>query len=208
MKYQNIAVLSFLLFLGLSVYFFLVQPMTHPARASVDGRTISPSEYGVEKPVNGVLKGVIEIGSTGFNSFVIHVDKQKRWEMLAKNFGVSLVYEGMATPESMRQGIQRYMSSMFDNAVQQKDVHIVISSAAQKTPKAWEMMNELTKMGHRIVAVSAAEEAKYGFLATVPASMRGSSFFVDVGSGNTKIAWQEGDSIRSCEAPGSKDFGI
>src|SRR5829696_3251293 len=54
-------------------------------------------DYQPEKPVNGIMKGVVEIGATGFNSFVIWVDSAKRWEVVAKDFGTSLVYEGLAT---------------------------------------------------------------------------------------------------------------
>ena len=207
MKYQNTAILSLLLLLGLLFFVFFIRPMAHPARTGDDGGSAASSfQSTVEKPVNGKLKGVIEIGSTGFNSFVINVDSQKRWEMIAKDFGVSLVYEGLATPEAIRDGINKYISSMFDNAVARKDINIVLSSGAQKTPKAGEIMNTLQTMGYQIVSISPNDEARYGLMATIPPSMRVNSFFVDVGSGNTKLAWQEGDSIRSFEAPGSKYF--
>ena len=36
--------------------------------------------YTPEKPVNGKLRGVVELGATGFNSFVINLDDQRRWD--------------------------------------------------------------------------------------------------------------------------------
>src|SRR4051794_5997161 len=30
--------------------------------------------YTPEKPVNGILRGVVEVGATGFNSFIINMD--------------------------------------------------------------------------------------------------------------------------------------
>ena len=43
--------------------------------------------YTPEKPVDGTLRGVVELGATGFNSFIINMDGQKRWEIVSKNFG-------------------------------------------------------------------------------------------------------------------------
>ena len=60
--------------------------------------------YTPEKPVNGSLRGVVELGATGFNSFVINMDNQKRWEIVSKDFGESLAYEGLATTEDIRTG--------------------------------------------------------------------------------------------------------
>ena len=41
--------------------------------------------YVPEKPVNGVLRGVVEVGASGFNSFVINMDREKRWEIVSKD---------------------------------------------------------------------------------------------------------------------------
>ncbi len=40
--------------------------------------------YTPEKPVNGALRGVVELGATGFNSFVINMDNQKRLKAILK----------------------------------------------------------------------------------------------------------------------------
>ena len=69
--------------------------------------------YTPEKPVNGVLKGVVEVGAAGFNSFVINMDDQNRWEIVSKDFGESLAYEGLATTDDIRAGLKKYLSSMF-----------------------------------------------------------------------------------------------
>src|SRR6476661_8339088 len=70
--------------------------------------------YTPEKPVNGTLRGVVEVGATGFNSFVINMDKQRRWEIVSKDFGESLAYEGLATTEDIRNGLKKYIAGMFD----------------------------------------------------------------------------------------------
>src|SRR4028119_1168601 len=45
---------------------------------SGDRRTFA---YQPEAPVNGTLKGVVEVGSTGFNSFVVEMDKERRYQV-------------------------------------------------------------------------------------------------------------------------------
>src|SRR4051812_23854044 len=52
--------------------------------------------YTPEEPQNGQLRGVVEVGATGFNSFVINMDEQGRWKIVSKDFGESLAYEGLS----------------------------------------------------------------------------------------------------------------
>jgi hypothetical protein len=162
--------------------------------------------YTPEKPENGTLRGVVEVGATGFNSFVINMDNQKRWEIVSKDFGESLAYEGLATTEDIRTGLKKYLASMFDKGVAKNNMHFVISSGAQKEPKTTTISNELKKMGYVVNNVTAEQEGKFGFNATVPASFSDNSFMVDIGSGNTKISWEENGKLQSLELPGAKYF--
>ncbi|HEX8357438.1 MAG TPA: hypothetical protein VF610_08510 [Segetibacter sp.] len=163
-------------------------------------------DYTPEKPVNGILKGVVEVGATGFNSFVINMDNAKRWEIVSKDFGESLAYEGLATTEDIRAGLKKYLSGMFDKGVSKNNMHFVISSGAQKEPKTTIISNELKKMGFVVNLVSASEEGKFALKATVPPSFQDNSFLVDIGSGNTKVSWQEGSGLQSMELPGAKYY--
>jgi hypothetical protein len=162
--------------------------------------------YTPEKPENGVLRGVVEVGATGFNSFVINMDNQKRWEIVSKDFGQSLAYEGLATTEDIREGLKKYLSMMFDKGVNKRDMHFVISSGAQKEPKTTIISNELKKLGYVVNNVNADQEARYGFNASVPPAFADNSFMVDIGSGNTKVSWEENGSLRSIELPGAKYY--
>ena len=162
--------------------------------------------YTPEKPENGVLRGVVEVGATGFNSFVINMDNQKRWEIVSKDFGESLAYEGLATTEDIRAGLKKYLAAMFDKGVAKNNMHFVISSGAQKEPKTTTISNELKKMGYVVNNVTADQEGKYGFYATVPPSFADNSFLVDIGSGNTKISWDENGRLQSLELPGAKYY--
>ena len=162
--------------------------------------------YTPEKPENGKLRGVVELGATGFNSFVINLDDQKRWEILSKDFGESLAYEGLATTEDIRAGLKKYIGSMFDKGVAKQDIHFVISSGAQKEPKTTIIGNELKKMGYVVNKVSPDQEAKFGLRATIPSSFTDNSFMVDIGSGNTKVSWEENGSLKTLELPGAKYY--
>ena len=162
--------------------------------------------YVPEKPVNGTLRGVVELGATGFNSFVINMDNQKRWEIVSKDFGESLAYEGLATTEDIRAGLKKYIAGMFDKGVAKNNIHFVISSGAQKEPKTKIISNELKKMGYVVNNVTPDQEARFGFKATVPPSFADNSFMIDVGSGNTKVSWEENGNLKTMELPGAKYY--
>ncbi len=159
-----------------------------------------------EKPVNGELKGIVEVGATGFNSFVINMDKEKRWEIKSKDFGQSLVYEGLATTDDIRSGLKKYISAMFDKGVKSKNVHFIISSGAQKEPKTAIISSELKKMGFIVNLVTPEQEGKLALKSALPPAYRESAFVTDIGSGNTKISWVTGNGVAAIETPGSKYF--
>ena len=162
--------------------------------------------YQPEKPVNGELKGIVEVGATGFNSFVINMDKEKRWEIKSKDFGKSLVYEGLATTDDIRYGLKNYIADIFEKGVKSKNVHFVISSGAQKEPKTAIISSELKKMGFVVNLVTAEQEGKLALKCVLPPSYKNSAFVTDIGSGNTKISWIDGNNIKALEAPGAKYF--
>ncbi len=162
--------------------------------------------YTPEKPVNGTLRGVVEVGATGFNSFVINMDRSRRWEIVSKDFGESLAYEGLATTDDIRTGLKKYLSSMFDKGVNKANMHFVVSSGAQKEPKTTTIANELKKMGYIVNLVTPAQEGKFALKATLPPAFADNSFLVDIGSGNTKISWEEGGTLKALELPGAKYY--
>ncbi len=177
-----------------------------PSTNTTAGNEARSFNYTPEKPVNGTLRGVVEVGATGFNSFVINMDAQKRWEIVSKDFGESLAYEGLATTDDIRAGLKKYLSAMFDKGVSSNNMHFVISSGAQKEPKTTTISNELKKMGYIVNNVTAEQEAKYALKATVPPSFTDNSFLVDIGSGNTKISWDDNGTLKALELPGAKYY--
>ncbi len=162
--------------------------------------------YQPEKPVNGTMKGVVEVGASGFNSFIINIDREKHWEIVSKDFGQSLAYEGLATTEDIRAGLKKYLAGMFEKGVQNKNMHFVISSGAQKEPKTAGIVSELKKMGYIVNLVTPEQEGKLALKSVQPASYQDNSFVADIGSGNTKVSWYEGESLKALELPGAKYY--
>jgi hypothetical protein len=95
---------------------------------------------------------------------------------------------------------------MFDKGVSKNNMHFVISSGAQKEPKTTIISNELQKFGYVVNNVTAEQEAKFALKATVPPTYTNNSFMVDIGSGNTKVSWDESGSLKSQELPGAKYY--
>lgn len=174
--------------------------------AAGDTNKTAGFSYKPEKPVDGKLKGVVEVGASGFNSFVVNIDQQKRWEVIAQDFGQSLVYEGLATAKDISTGLNKYILMMADKGVDRRNMHFLISSGAQKDPKTRPIATELKKMGFDVVLVTAQKEGEWALKCILPASYNGSAFVTDIGSGNTKLAWKIGEKIEVLEAPGSKYY--
>jgi hypothetical protein len=186
-----------------------VKPLPDTLSAQTKTNTVGDSTafyYQPEKPVDGKLKGVVEVGASGFNSFVVNIDQQKRWEVVAEDFGQSLVYEGLATVDDISNGLKKYISGMTEKGVDRKDMHFLISSGAQKETKTKTIAAELKKMGFDVILVTAKQEGEWGLTCILPKTYAGTAFVTDIGSGNTKLAWVNGKNIEVLEAPGSKYY--
>lgn len=162
--------------------------------------------YSSPEPVDGKLKGVVELGASGFNSFIIRVDDQKRWKLEKSEFGNSLVTENMATDEDIRIGLKKYIGTMLDFGVGKKDIHFVVSSGAAKAEVTKKITAALKSLGYIVNQVTAEQEGQLGLKSVLPAEYATKAFVVDIGSGNTKISWIDGGSIRSVESYGAKYF--
>lgn len=159
-----------------------------------------------DRPVSGVLKGVVEVGASGFNSFVVNMDANKNWEIVSKDFGESLAYEGLATTADIASGLKKYLSNMFNKGVSGRNVHFVMSSGALKNPKTALIAEEIKKMGYVVNKVTPEQEGKYALRATLPPAYRENSYVVDMGSGNSKISWYDGSALKTVESYGAKYY--
>jgi hypothetical protein len=160
----------------------------------------------VSEPIGGTLYGVVEIGASGFNSFVIEADVQDNYKVISKEFGESLAYEGFITTQDVQSGLKKYLSSIFNKGVSGRNVHFIISSGALKNEKTKLIAKAIKDMGYQVNEVTADQEGKYALKALLPKEYRANSFAVDMGSGNTKISWYEGTQLKTVETYGAKYF--
>lgn len=163
-------------------------------------------DYTPPAPVNGKLKGVAEMGASGFNSFIIRVDNQKNWQLEKAEFGNSLVLENMATDDDVRAGLKKYIGNMLDFGVSGKDIHFVVSSGAAKAENTLKIKKALKQMGYVVNQVTPEQEGTLALKSVLPEAYEKNAFVVDIGSGNTKISWKAGASYASLETYGSKYF--
>jgi Exopolyphosphatase len=165
--------------------------------------TPQPFNFTAPAPVGGRLKGVVELGATGFNSFIVTVDAQKNWRLEKAEFGVSLVKEGLATDDDVKAGLRRYIADMVSYGVGARDIHFVVSSGAQKEAIMPKINAALKAMGYVVNIVTPEQEAKYALRAALPTAYHNRGFVVDIGSGNTKVSWLPNGAV---EMPGAKYY--
>ena len=104
-----------------------VSPAPAPAVALVATPVVAPTvaiaaapiafTYRPAAPVNGKLKGVVELGASDFNMFIIRIDTRRNWKLEKSEFGNSLVMENMTTDEDIRNGLKTHISKMLDFGV-------------------------------------------------------------------------------------------
>lgn len=178
--------------------------------SSSDETTTSESRrsftYTPPAPNGGKLKGVVELGASGFNSFIVRIDDQKNWKLEKAEFGNSLVIENMASDEDIRSGLKSYIGKMLDYGVGSRDIHFVVSSGAVKAEVTQKIIKVLKSLNYFVNTVTPEQEGSLGLRSVLPADYYNNSFVVDIGSGNTKISWKEGGSTKSLETYGAKYY--
>jgi hypothetical protein len=162
--------------------------------------------YAAPEPVNGKLKGVVELGASGFNSFIVRIDPQRTWKLEKADFGNSLVMENMATDDDIRKGLKAYIGQMLDFGVSGRDIHFVVSSGALKAEGTAKIVKALKGLNYVVNTVTPEKEGILGLRSVLPPSYADRAFVADIGSGNTKISWLDGNQPKSVETYGAKYF--
>ena len=162
--------------------------------------------YAPAPPVEGKLKGVVELGASGFNSFIIRADAQRNWKLEKAEYGNSLVLENMATEDDIRRGLKAYIGKMLDYGVSGRSIYFIVSSGAAEAPVTRHIVQNLKALGYVVHTVTPEQEGDLGLRATLPPSYLDKAFFVDMGSANTKIAWLDHDKVEALNTYGSKYF--
>lgn len=163
--------------------------------------------YSPAQPTGGKLRGVVELGASGFNSFVVRMDEKKNWKLEKSEFGASLVQEGMASTDDIKTGLKKYLVKMLDFGVSGKDLHFVVSSGAAKSPEVLKIIDALKSIGYVVNQITPEQEGKFALRCVLPDAFKQEAFVVDIGSGNTKISWVDAaGKMKSVEGPGAKYF--
>ena len=157
-------------------------------------------------PVSGRLYGVVELGASGFNSFIIRMDAQRNWKLEKSEFGNSLVMENIATEDDVRKGLKVYIAQMLNFGVGGRDIHFVVSSGAAKAEITTRIVATLKTLNYVVTAVTPEQEGQLVLRCVMPASYVGKSFVTDIGSGNTKISWMADGRPQSQETYGIKYY--
>jgi hypothetical protein len=172
--------------------------------ASLAGR--AAFNYPAPKPVGGKMRGVVELGASGFNSFVVRTDARRNWELQKAEFDNSLLMENLASDEEIRRGLRAYIANMLDYGVAGKDIHFVISSGALKMAAAHRIAKELSQMGYVVNRMTPEKEAALGLSVAMPPPFSKRAFVVDIGSGGTEISWLADGKPKSVTTFGSKYY--
>lgn len=189
-----------------SQLFKTVEKADVPQSTSVSVSDVKPLNIERQRPVDGKTYGVIEVGASGFNSFVIKADKNDNWELVSKEFGESLAYEGFATTDDVKLGLKKYLATMFEKGVAGRNAHFVISSGALKNPKTELIAKAIEQMGYVVNRVTPDQEGKFALKSLIPTADQSNSLSIDIGSGNTKITWFENGRAKSIETYGAKYY--
>lgn len=157
-------------------------------------------------PVGGRLKAIVELGSDGFNYFIVEIDGKKDWELVKPVYNASLSKENILKESGLVMGLRNFIREIVNFGVESADVHFAVSSGAQKNENIVRYIEGLKELGYIVNAVDYQKEAESAWLAAVPKSLREESFVVDIGSGNTKVAWLIDGKLNTRETYGSKYY--
>ncbi|MEO9484793.1 MAG: hypothetical protein ABJG47_15140 [Ekhidna sp.] len=163
-------------------------------------------DYQPPIPVKGTLYAAIELGALGLNYFIAEIDAQKRWQLINASYGRSNIIYGVNTTREILDKIDEFRKEILTKGVARKNIHILASSSAVRADIISEIKSGLANDNLAINSIDAKTEAEYALIATIPKEFIGESFLVDIGSGNSKIAWVENDDTLNIEIHGSKYF--
>lgn len=212
MNLQLNTIMKVLLSLALGVGLFLGFDNLFNSKDSKSGflkntdSTSTNFSYAPPEPINGTLKGVVELGASGFNYFIVRIDKSKNWKLEKADYGNSLVLEHMATDLDIRAGLKEYIGKMLDYGVDGKQIHFVVSSGAIKEEATQKIVQNLKAIGYNVNTVTPEQEGALALNCVLPKDYEGEAFVVDIGSSNTKVSWKAGKAINALETYGSKYY--
>lgn len=155
---------------------------------------------------NCKMKAIVELGNSGFNKFVVLLDKDGNWKSLDRENGANLISDDENDAAIIEQKLKDYIKSIIDFGVEGKNVHFVVSSGALKKPTIASVIKALEKIGYNVNTVTAEQEGECAYKCAVPEEFQNNAYVVDIGSGNTKIAYMQDGKVVAIETYGAKYF--
>jgi exopolyphosphatase/pppGpp-phosphohydrolase len=177
--------------------------------ASAQAQTGAAGSNKKAKAVQAHYYGAVDVGSKGTKaalySFVAEEEGRNPVVIFTKTVNTKLVSsmaEGKFTKEgiadaadAVRQDVEAMRSEAGKRSVNVDVYYVVGSSGVAKGSNKDELVAAVKRAtGLDMDFVDAAREGYYGLISSVPKSRRGSSMYIDIGSGNTKLGCLVGDS--------------
>lgn len=177
--------------------------------SSTQTQPVATRQFNYNSPApaeDAQLLGVGAIGASELTSLVVKIDKNKSWKLEQRLDDKSLMVEGAQDEAIIKENLKKYLAEMSKVGVSPSNMHFVISSGAIKSGNADTLIKNLKSAGYVVNEITPEQEGKLAFKATVPAEYRANSVMIDIGSGNTKISWEENGNLKALETYGAKYF--
>jgi hypothetical protein len=154
----------------------------------------------------------IEVGSKGVKARLYKIREDQEGNLIGtseydKNENTSImefVQDGKISDAAMDENakvVKAQMDSMLAQSPQCKAFVVGSSGVAKATNKDVLAQKVLALTKLPMDFITPEQEAEYGFLASVPPKYRKDALLIDIGSGNTKLAYRNGDEIKTLEIP-------
>ncbi len=157
------------------------------------------------------LYGGIEVGSKGVKAMVVEVKEADAEgfynvdEKFRKSVNTTIIAgvaeKGLMDEDAMNETvkvIKELMAEIEKRGVRKEDIFIVGSSAIIRAKNYNVFAQKVKEATQKDMAfINTEEEVFYNIIGSIPKKYRANAISVDIGSGNTKIGYLEGDSQRT-----------
>ena len=131
------------------------------------------------------------------------MDKERNWDLKNAEYGVNSIYESQDDKEIFHL-LKQYISHLSEFGVPDKEIHFVVSSGALREEKVLKVISVIKRTGYFVNEITPEKEGQYALRSILPQAFKKEAFVIDIGSGNTKISWIEGEKIVSFESYGAR----
>ncbi|QIR75701.1 Ppx/GppA phosphatase family protein [Sulfurospirillum diekertiae] len=152
----------------------------------------------------GEQYGAIEIGGKGVKAYVIEIDNTLT-KINYRNALNTAPQSGITEHHLMTPEMIQHVSSdiailqnmlLHDQNISEQNIFIIASSAIYKIKNRPALETKVKKMTHHsLYFINEKEESTFAFYGSVPKAQWLSASMIDIGGGNTKVAWMDAQNI-------------